>query len=552
MNRRRWIVVLATVALSISFVISSQVSLPKTGKLSWGLFDAATSLVSRSGASGDPIPSLTALLTLENENTDGRVQVLNSLGYTVDGAFGPFVLVSAPGNVYIDQESGINAVDFVSNAQIPPTAITNDFKTEGAVGMGVDVAHAKGFMGEDVRVAIIDAGFLPNDGTSDVGDATYYLVTPTELSVRVETGKVAQEECHGAACAAIAADVAPEADLYLLSFPQDSSVIGWLHALNYAVSVLHADVVSCSLEFLFPTCHADGTGLLNETVHSIMDGTNSTLVISSGNWAMGSGSDSGFYAGIFTDTDGDDRHDFTTNASETSDRNSLSFSGRKGDLIIALLEWDDWNSEVKTQDLDLVLSIDGYNQQISASRGEQFGLSAQPWEAIVLELPYTATYCVAVENRAAAVHNIDSESLSFHINLKNQTNAFESIECTMTRGSVREVATNDAVIAVGAVSVDGTRLFSYSSRGPTSDGRMKPELCAPAGVTGTCYDVFHGTSASAPYAAAALAVMLSAFPDSTVAEQLEKLSDVDQEATDDAGNSVHIIDLVHVFQEASE
>lgn len=545
-------VLLTTVALSISFVIGSQISPPETGKLSWGLFEAATSLVSRSGSSGDPIPSLSAMLILKDGSTEDKAQVLDSLGYTVDGAFGPFVLVSAPGNVYIDQERGIDAVDFVSNAMLPPTVMTNEFQTDGAAGMGVDVAHAKGFLGGGTRIAIIDGGFLPGDASSEVGNATYYLVTPTELSVRVEAGQVAEEQCHGAACAEIAADVAPEAELYLLSFPQDSGVIGWLYALDYAVSVLHADVVSCSLEFLFPTCHADGTGVLNATVDSIMDGTGSTLVVSSGNWAMGGGSDSGFYWGIFTDTDGDYRHDFSVNASEAWDRNTMRFSGRKGDLIQIILEWDDWNSDVKTQDLDLILSVDGYEQRIDASLGEQFGTSAWPCEAIVLELPYTAEYCVTVENRAASVHGVDSGPLSFHVNLKNSTNAFAFIEHTMARGSVREIATNEAVIAVGAVSVDGTTLFSYSSRGPTSDGRMKPELLSPAGVTGTCYDLFHGTSASAPYAASALAVLLSAFPDSTVAEQLEILSNVGRGGTDDAGNSMHIVDLVQVFQEASE
>jgi subtilisin family serine protease len=75
----------------------------------------------------------------------------------------------------------------------------------------------------------------------------------------------------------------------------------------------------------------------------------------------------------------------------------------------------------------------------------------------------------------------------------------------------------DSVIAVGAVSADSIITY-FSSRGPTYDGRIKPEVSAlgvgvavanPAGG----YSVFYsGTSASSPLVAGAAAVLLSANP----------------------------------------
>jgi len=76
----------------------------------------------------------------------------------------------------------------------------------------------------------------------------------------------------------------------------------------------------------------------------------------------------------------------------------------------------------------------------------------------------------------------------------------------------------DSIIAVGAVNRDGT-IANFSSRGPTYDGRIKPEVCA-LGVNTYCirsntediYRTASGTSFSAPLAAGAAAVILSANP----------------------------------------
>jgi len=87
----------------------------------------------------------------------------------------------------------------------------------------------------------------------------------------------------------------------------------------------------------------------------------------------------------------------------------------------------------------------------------------------------------------------------------------------------------DSVLSVGAVASNGS-IASFSSHGPTSDGRIKPEICA-MGVNVYCvrsntqnnYRTSSGTSFSAPLAGGAAAVILSANSNWTNMEVREAL-----------------------------
>lgn len=78
----------------------------------------------------------------------------------------------------------------------------------------------------------------------------------------------------------------------------------------------------------------------------------------------------------------------------------------------------------------------------------------------------------------------------------------------------------DSILAVGAVNSSGVRA-SFSSVGPTADGRIKPDVMAQgvavraASASGNNYTSASGTSLSCPLIAGVAALVLSAHPDLT-------------------------------------
>ena len=73
-------------------------------------------------------------------------------------------------------------------------------------------------------------------------------------------------------------------------------------------------------------------------------------------------------------------------------------------------------------------------------------------------------------------------------------------------------STNPSLVAVGAVDPPaGSTIGSYSSQGPTFDGRVKPDVSAPAGFPSLALaGTFAGTSAASPVAAGIAALLQGA------------------------------------------
>lgn len=100
-------------------------------------------------------------------------------------------------------------------------------------------------------------------------------------------------------------------------------------------------------------------------------------------------------------------------------------------------------------------------------------------------------------------------------------------------------AAAEKVITVGAMADCGEKGFylaNFSSRGPTADGRIKPDVCAPgvnitAARRGTTngYVTYSGTSMATPFVAGVVALMLDANPNLTPAQIKNILSNTCQD-----------------------
>lgn len=103
---------------------------------------------------------------------------------------------------------------------------------------------------------------------------------------------------------------------------------------------------------------------------------------------------------------------------------------------------------------------------------------------------------------------------------------------TTSWGHIIAPADGFDVLAVGAVDAD-RKISTFSSPGPTADGRIKPEICAMGvrcfvarsglGVGDSTYAQGNGTSYATPLAAGVVALLLEAHPDWTVAQMREAL-----------------------------
>jgi serine protease AprX len=85
-------------------------------------------------------------------------------------------------------------------------------------------------------------------------------------------------------------------------------------------------------------------------------------------------------------------------------------------------------------------------------------------------------------------------------------------------GSITAPADADSILSIGAVDSVGT-IASFSSRGPTYDGRMKPEVCAKgvsdywaSSSSRTAFGTASGTSCSTPLVGGSCAIVLQVHP----------------------------------------
>jgi hypothetical protein len=206
------------------------------------------------------------------------------------------------------------------------------------------------------------------------------------------------------------------------------------------------------------------------------------------------------YGALFIDRDGDRLHNVTENS------NTLAINAAMGDLIFATLTWDAWPET--DQDYDLVL-FDPSMTLIGASMGIQNGIQP-PSEGIAYFTPAAGTYYLGVR-RSSATRNHRFSVFSFNHDL-NPYVAASSL-----------VSPADATGVMAVAAIDYRNWFTgpqedFSSQGPANDGRMKPEVSGPDGVSNFIYDSFFGTSASSPHVAGAAALILSAHPTANVSQ----------------------------------
>jgi len=365
----------------------------------------------------------------------------------------------------------------VRRAESKPLGIVT---SEGVAKIGANLWQDAGIRGQGITVAIIDLGFA--EYQSRLG-AELPSTVKTQ-SFRADGDITAQGETHGTMVAEIIHDVAPDAALLLVNFGTD---VEWANAVDYVIAQ-GVEIVSSSISFV-NSGPLDGTGFFSDKVNQARQ-AGIFWAQSSGNYAMD------HWSGSFVDANGNSVLDFAPGVELNT------FDVPPGSVVEALLSWNDWPASSQDYNLYLVQIQNGRAVTVDQSTTVQDG-TQEPFERVAYPTVMGGTFGVAIQ-KAAATRDVRFDLFMFGI-------IDPSLRFQVAASSLGIPADAPGAISVGATAVTNDALEPFSSQGPTVDGRLKPDLAAPDGVT-TSFGEFLGTSASSPHVAAAAALVKSANP----------------------------------------
>ena len=380
----------------------------------------------------------------------------------------------------------------VQYAREPIRAVPEAVRGEGVAATGALTWHRSGLRGAGAKVAVIDLGFRGWRDSRRNGDLPASTVAVDFCSGGLD-GPIAVN--HGTAVAEIVAEMAPAASIYLICV-QTVAALG--QAKDYArAQGIH--IVNHSASW-FNVGRGDDTGGLDTPTGIVADARAAGIL-----WVNAAGNRAQqHWSGTFSDLDADSWTEFAP-----GDEGNTILLGANQQTCVAL-RWDSW--PVTALDYDLYLTR-ANGTTAASSTNEQSG--SQPPTELICHVNTTGVaqlYSIGIRR-----HNAPDPSPRFDLFVYPGPN----LEYQVGEGSVTEPGSSSFALAVGAVCWKTSGLEAFSSRGPTIDGRMKPDLTAPDWVSSFSYGPFSGcgadtgfagTSAAAPHVAAAAALVKGANP----------------------------------------
>lgn len=426
-------------------------------------------------------------------------------------------------------------------AAINPTPINATGRRGGDILAKTNAGawHGVGYTGAGVKIAIVDrfdpdalnAAVAAGEIRSSALQATFCLNGGVACNIWAMAGTDGQ---HGVAVAEALSDMAPDAQLYLATV---NSLPDLRNAIDYFASV-GVKIISRSLGAPYDG-PGDGTGESAKLIdYAVSKGI--AWFNSAGNHGIRTEYGrrvGGYWRSKWIDAGNDGWLDFTDSTGKVGPSHYLPVTcGWFGGL-----RWNDWGQASATDYNLFAYSAPSGTQVLLASSTNNQAAGARPLEGTdavdangstafnridCTKYPY---YYLAIQRNGPA--SLDEDILEIQVYL----GLWDYPTMAGSAGQAFADTRNAGAAAVGAVDpVDGVTIAGYSSRGPSNDGRIKPDLSAGSGFASLSYPTgFNGTSAATPVVAGAAALVWQAAPGFTPAQVVGYLK---QQAVVDRGD----------------
>ena len=452
----------------------------------------------------------------------------------------------------LSQQPGVTRVQEI----IPPEPAYGNYVSQGIQEHRSQPWNDAGYSGQGVKVGVIDLGFyglrslMGSELPTNVQGRCYTDIAEfssdlSDCEVLDEVPEMYPPQCieafqtraplsgvHGTAVSEAVIDIAPEVSLYVanpFSRGDLQDVVDWM--ASEGVSVINYSVSSI---FDGP---GDGTSPFSDSSLNTVDKAVANDIL----WVTSAGNSAdNTWFGDYSDPDGDGLKAFGGQNDEVID---LPFFECRS--YVVQLRWEDsWTAASTDLDLYLVHKPTESFTQIN-SVAEQSGESGQiPWEAVAFTaLVDSDDYGLVVSHHSGPVP--DWIQLLYW--------GPGSIEYYTISGSIGNPAesANPGMLAVDAAHYwDPHRVTSYSSQGPTPDGRVKPDIVGADCAEGASYEFiisdrfdnnpcwFPGTSQASPHVAGLAALVRQRYPELSAEQTAEYLKDnAEQRGFSDPNNT---------------